>query len=200
MCSEVDGTAYTMTPISLAVTPTVDAGETVTTRAGCGDSCYTRTDPDVATGADLVLTLCNYDPELIGLAVGGEVFAENGFPGFAVGVTTADPVEAHFWTKSLDGSASNAAPNDYWHHVYPRVTWSIGNYTFGRDSLQMVLNGTAAPSATILAGAFGDIPAIVDPFFEAHWTASDIPDPDVAPYDQNGLACGFIDTPACSSS
>ena len=42
--NEPDGTAYLMTPISLAVTPTVDAGETVTVRTGCGDVCYTRTD------------------------------------------------------------------------------------------------------------------------------------------------------------
>jgi hypothetical protein len=189
-----------MAPISLAVTPTVDAGETVTVRTGCGDVCYTRTDADVATGADLVLTLCNYDPEFIALAVGGEIFTENGQPGYAVGTTAADPVEAHFWTKTKDGSSAVAAPNTYWHHVFPNVTWSLGNFTFGRDSLQMVLNGTASASSSIFAGAFEDIPSIVDPFFFASWTATDIPDPDAAPYNANGLACGFVDTPSCASS
>jgi hypothetical protein len=187
-----------MTPISLAVTPTVDAGETVTTRTGCGDVCYTRTDPDVPTGADLVLTLCNYDPELIGLAIGAEALTVNTAPGFAVGTNAADPVEAHFWTKSLDGSAQNASPNNWWHHVFPNVTWAPGNFTFGRDSLQMVLNGTASSSASIGTGAFQDIPVIADPFFFASWTADDIPDPDVAPYNENDLSCGFITTPACS--
>jgi hypothetical protein len=188
-----------MTPISLQVTPTIDAGETVTTRTGCGDICYTRTDADVATGADLVLTLCNFDPEFIALAVAAEVLTANGQPGWAKGVTVADPVEAHFWTKSLDGSSQNAAPNSYWHHVYPHVTWTVGNYTLGRDALQFVLNGTAAVSSSLGAGGFSDIPTIVDPYFEAHWTSDDIPDPDVAPYNANGLACGFVDTPACSS-
>lgn len=197
--SEVDGTAYSLTPISLAVTPTVDAGETVTTRTGCGDICYTRTDPDVPTGADLVLTLCNYDPELIALAIGGENFTENGQPGFAVGVNAADAVEAHFWTKTKDGSASVAAPNTYWHHVFPSVIWAPGNFTFGRDSLQMVLNGTAQPSSAIGDGGFNDIPVVADPYFFMSYTADDIPVSSVAPYNSNGLACGFINTPGASS-
>lgn len=195
---EVDGSAYSMTPISLAVTPTIDAGETVTVRTGCGDVCYSRTDPDVATGADLVLTLCNYDPELIGLAVGAEAFTHNSQPGYAVGVSAADPVEAHFWTKTKDGSSAVAAPNTYWHHVFPSVTWSLGNFTFGRDALQMVLNGTASPSSSLGTGAFADIPVIADPYFFASWTDDDIPNPDAAPYNENGLSCGFFTTPACS--
>jgi hypothetical protein len=36
-------------------------------------------------------------------------------------------------------------------------------------------------------------------FYEAVWTADDIPDPDVSPYNQNDLACGFIDTPSCTT-
>lgn len=200
LCDEPDGTVYTMTPISLAVTPTIDAGETVTTRTGCGDICYTRTDADVATGADLVLTLCNFDPEFIALAISAEVLTANGQPGWAKGTSAGSAVEAHFWTKSLDGSSQNAAPNSYWHHVFPHVIWTLGNYTLGRDSLQFVLNGTAADSSSIGTGAFGDIPTIVDPFFVAAWTAADIPDPDDAPYNQNALSCGFIDTPNCASS
>ncbi|MND09657.1 hypothetical protein D3C83_331680 [compost metagenome] len=62
------------------------------------------------------------------------------------------------------------------------------------------MNGTAAPSGSLMAGAFSDVPSFVDPYFEAHWTATDIPDPDVSPYNQHSLSCGFIDTPACASS
>lgn len=199
LCDEPEGSAYSMTPISLAVTPTVDTGETVTTRTGCGDICYTRTDPDVDTGADLVLTLCNLDPELIALATGAEVLTVNGEPGYAKGLTAGPAVEFHAWTKSLDGSAQNASPNSYWHWVWPSVRFSLGNKTLGRDSLQPVLNGTASASASIGAGGFSDIPATVDPFYEAVWTADDIPDPDVAPYNEQDLSCGFITTPACSS-
>ena len=198
--SEPDGSVYTMSPISLAVTITEDAGETVTTRTGCGDICYTRTDASVETGADLVLTLCSFDPEFIALAIGAEVITNESQPGWAKGTTAADPVEAHFWTKSLDGSTQVAAPNSYWHHVFPSVTWTLGSYTLGRDVLQMVLNGTAAPNGNLGGGGFEDVPVIVDPYFVAAFTAADIPDPDVSPYNQNDLACGFIDTPGSSSS
>ena len=76
LCSEVDGSAYDMKPVSLAITPTVETGETVTNRAGDGTICYTRTDPDVPTGADLVLTICTFDVELIALATGAESYVD----------------------------------------------------------------------------------------------------------------------------
>lgn len=201
LCSEIDGTVYTMTPISLQVTPTVDTGESVTTRTGSGEICYTRTDPDVETGADLVLTLCNFDPEFIALAVGAEVIPSGPDNiGWAKGTQTAPAVESHFWTRTKDGSSNVAAPNTYWHHVFPNVTWTLGNYTLARDNLQMVLNGTATESSTLDTGGFSDVPVVTDPYWVMAFTADDIPDPTVAPYNANGLACGFVDTPACSPS
>lgn len=198
--SEVDGSAYTMSPVSLQVTPTVDAGETVTTRDGCGDICYTRSDPDVETGADLVLTVCSFDPELISLVTSAEIFEANGQPGFAKGTQTAVPVESHFWTKTFDGSSRVAAPNSWWHHVFPSVQWSLGNYTLGRDALQLVLNGTASESANLGTGGFDDVPVVTDPYWVMAFTADDVPDPDVAPYNAHGLACGFVDTPGSPAS
>lgn len=198
--SEPDGSAYLLTPISLQVTPTLDTGETVTVRTGCGDICYTRTDSDVPTGADLVLTVCTFDVELISLITGGENYTVNGAPAMAIGTQTPDPVESHFWTHTKDGSSAVAAPNTYWHHVYPNVSWSIGNHTFGRDALQMVLNGSASVSSTIGSGGFSDIPTDpVDPYWWNVWTDTDIPDSAEAPYNENGFACGFVDTPGASS-
>jgi hypothetical protein len=201
LCGETDGTAYDMKPVSLQITPTVDAGQTVTNRAGDGSICYTRTTPDVPTGADLVLTICVFDVELIGLMGGYEVYTENGAPAMAVGTQVGDPVETHFWTNALDGSSPVAAPNTYWHHVYPNVTWTVGNHSFVQDALQMVLNGKAQVSSSIGAGGFSDIPTTpTDPYWWNVWTSDDLPDPDASPYNQDGATCGFIDTPACSPS
>lgn len=199
LCGETDGTAYDMKPVSLQITPTVDAGETITNRAGDGTICYTRTTPDVPTGADLVLTICVFDVELIALMTGSESYTENSAPAMAVGTEVGDPVESHFWTRALVGSSPAASPNTYWHHVYPNVTWAIGNHTFGQDALQMVLNGTAQVSSSIGAGGFSDIPTTpTQPYWWNVWTADDLPDPDVPPYNQDGATCGFIDTPTCS--
>ena len=199
LCGETDGTAYDMKPVSLQITPTVDAGETVTNRAGDGTICYTRTTPDVPTGADLVLTICVFDVELIGLFTGGEVYTENAAPAMAIGTQVGDAVESHFWTRSLVGSSAAASPNTYWHHVFPNVLWSVGNFQMGQDALQMVLNGTAQVSSSIGAGGFSDIPTTpTEPYWWNVWTADDIPDPDDPPYNEGGATCGFIDTPACS--
>ena len=118
LCDEPDGTAYSLTPISAGGNPDSRRGGDSDNRTGSGDICYTRTDPDVATGADLVLTLCNFDPEFIALAAGAEMLTANGQPGWAKGVQVATPVEAHFWTKSLDGSSSECVAEQL---VAPRL-------------------------------------------------------------------------------
>lgn len=201
LCNEPDGTAYTMDPISLQITPTVDAGESVTTRNGCGAVIYTRTDPDVEIGADLVLTLGLWDPELLQLATSGEIaVGPDSLPAFAKGTQTADSVEAHFWGKTFDDSSQVASPSSYTHFVFPSVTWTFGSFSLNRDLLQVVLNGTAVPNGNLGSGGFSDVPVFTDPYWMATFTSDDIPDPATAPYNANGLGCGYVDTPACSSS
>ena len=81
------------------------------------------------------------------------------------------------------------------------MTWSVGNHSFNRDALQMVLNGTASVSSSIGAGGFSDIPTTpTEPYWWNVWTADDVPVTSEAPYNSNGFVCGFIDTPACSPS
>lgn len=201
--SNPDGSAYTLRPVSLQISPTVSTGDTFEQRDGCGNVCYTATNPDTNTGADLVLTLCTFDVESIALATGASIVtdgAEN--VGFAIGTDTANPTEFHAWTKSFDGSDRVASPRSWWHHVFPNTTWNLGNFTLQQNALTVVLNGTATTNANLGDGGFGDVPETIEPgigYWYLPYLADDIPESDQAPYNANGIACGYVDTPADDS-
>lgn len=201
--SVTNGSAYNLRPISLARSPIVSTGETLEQRSGCGDICVSITDPDVTTGEDLTLSLCQLDLELISILTGGEVLLDGS--GEVIGVEAPDPsatapvVEFNAWTKAYNGSSPVASPRTYWHWVWPYTQWNIGDWTIERGILQVSLTGRASANANLGSGSFNDLPgAGVQQFFGV-FLADDIPDADTAPYNANGLSCGFVDTPASAS-
>lgn len=201
--SETNGAAYNLRPISLGRSPIVSTGETLEQRSGCGDICVSITDPDVTTGEDLTLTLCQLDLELISILTGGEVLLDSS--GEVIGVEAPDPsatpplVEFDAWTKAYEGSSQVASPRDYWHWVWPGTKWNIGAWTIERGVLQVSLTGRASANANLGSGSFNDLPGAGIQQFFGVFLASDIPDADTSPYNANGLSCGFIDTPASAS-
>lgn len=198
-----NGSAYNMRPISLTRSPIVSTGETFEQRSGCGDICVSITDPDVTTGEDLTLTLCQLDLELISILTGAEVLLDSG--GTVIGVEAPDPgatapiVEFNGWTKAYDGSSQVASPRDYWHWAWPKTQWNIGDWTIERGILQVSLTGKASANANLGSGSFNDFPGAGIQQFFGVFLADDIPDVNEAPYNANGLSCGFVDTPANAS-
>ena len=201
--SNPDGSAYNLNPIQLTTSVNVSTGDTFEQRNGCGDVCYTKTNPDTETGEDLTLTLCTYDTEFIALATGGGNIFDGSTEhiGFWKGVEASPLTEFHAWSKSFDGSSRVASPRSWWHHTWPQVTWTLGDRSFGENSLIVTLNGTAVPNGNIGDGGFSDIPETRDAgsWYTASWLADDIPVATEAPYNANGIACGYIDTPADDS-
>lgn len=194
---EALGTAYTLSLTSLQVAVTQDAAETNTTRDACGEIVFVRSTPAQSTGATLTLTLPRYELETIGFLIGAELLTVNSEPGYAVGTDAAPAVETHFWTKAFQsgGSTRVPSPNEWYHFIYPSVVWTLGNRTLQEDITQITLTGTATTNGNIGTGGFGDVPAATVDAFEYVFTSDDVPDPDVAPYNQEGDVCGLIDTP-----
>jgi hypothetical protein len=199
--SNPNGSAYTMDPISLAFSSVVSTGEVVEQRNGCGDLCFSRRTADQTTGQTLTLTLCKLDPEFISLATGAAVLLDGSAEviGFDQGISAPPAVELHAWTKAYDVGSQVASPRSYVHHVWPYVKFTLGDGTLELNNWQVVLSGTATPNGNLGSGSFGDLPASGISGFYANFLEDDIPDPDTSPYDQNGLSCGFIDTPALLS-
>lgn len=198
-----NGSAYNLRPISLNRTPTVSTGEQFEQRDGCGNVCFSREDPDLTTGEDLTLVLCQLDLELISLLTGGSVLLDSG--GTVIGVEAPDPaltpplIEFNGWTKAFSGNSQVASPRNYYHWVWPGTTWNIGAWNIVRGNLQVELTGKAAANANLGSGSFNDFPgAGVQQFFGV-WLDNDIPSSSASPYNANGLSCGFVNTPASSS-
>lgn len=193
--------AYSMSPISLAFTGRTVTGTETTQRNGCGVICFTRRTPDETVGHDLTLIMCDWDPEFIALATGATVIPDGSSEaiGFAQHVESPPLIEIHAWTTAYVDSAPSAAPRSHIHHVWPRVQLRMGDGTLAEANWQVSLQGQASASSSIGNGQFSDLPTIADPYYYASYLDDDIPDPDAAPYNDQGLACGFIPSPAVAS-
>lgn len=198
-----NGSAYNLRPISLGRSPIVSTGELFETKSGCGDICVSKQDPDITTGETLTLTLCQLDFELISILTGAEVLLDS--TGEVYGIEAPDPsatapvVEFNGWTKAWSGTAQVASPRSYMHWAWPYTQWNIGDWTLQRGSLNVVLTAKASANANLGSGSFNDFPGAGIQQFFGVWLADDIPSADEAPYNANGLSCGFVDTPASAS-
>ena len=202
-CSETDGTAYTLCPISIANSEDIDSGETQVKRCGDGSTFATYTTDDTLTGIELTLTISPYDLELIEICTGATPLLDGGdIIGMSGGQEFYDiPTEVHAWQESYVGAAQSASPLNYWHHAFPAVTWRRQVQSLEEGFTDVVMIGKVVGNLNLGNGSFLDIP--VEAFenseeLHAFWRDSDLPDADTAPYN-NGLGGGYIDTPACAS-
>jgi len=205
ICPNTDGSAFMVGgAISFSMNQVVDAGATDTQRDGNGAVCNTDTSPDIVTGIAGDLTLCIFDFQMIELLTGARLLVDGST---AIGIELPNPsntpptVEFHAWAKAWSGGGIAAAPYSYAHLAAFATQWRIGDMSFEENALEVPLTFTGKANENIVIGSFDDIPLdVVGDSFAAIWFADDVPDADSAPYNDNALACGYVDTPACSSS
>ena len=202
-CNKTDGTAYTLCPISIGTNENVDAGESQVKRCGDGSKFASYDTDDSLTNIEITLTLAPYDLELIEITTGATPLLSAGnIIGMSGGQDIyATPTEVHCWQEAYAGSAQAASPNNYWHHVFPYVRWRRQVPALEEGFNDVVLIGKVTGNLNLGNGSFLDIP--VEAFetstdLHAFWRDNDLPDADVAPYN-NGLGGGYLDTPSCTS-
>jgi hypothetical protein len=205
ICPNPDGSAYSMRPIQLQIEPQTTTGDRIEQKDGSGNICVVQENPDLTTGMNLTLQLCQLDPELLEVLTAGQIIVSGpnnfGYIGPS-GEESPDPVEFHAWSKAWTGSSQAGDPYSFIHWVFPLVQWTLGGQTLGNSGLVLTLTGKARPNPNLNLGSFGDLPSpnIGDSYIGWYFTdAADVPDPTVAPYDDNDSQCGYIDTPSCGS-
>jgi hypothetical protein len=197
--SLANGSAYDLSPITLGRTAISTTTTGITQEDGCGRICLSIPDTTTTTGETLSLVLCQLNLELISLLTGAEVILDGSLD--VIGFIAPDPsaakpvIEFNGWSNAYSGNAPSAAPYTNYHWVWPYTQWTIADWTLQRGILQVSVTGTATANANIGTGTFADFPVAIDQFFGV-FLADDLPDPDVAPYDENVDGCGFIDSPA----
>jgi hypothetical protein len=201
MMGRVNGSAYNLNPRELSISPVVRDGQRIEVENGCGDICVTFEDCDKITNYELEVTLCDLDLEYLLIHVGGTAILTltdtTGWIHPPLSAACPNGVEFNFWTQAWDTSQQVAAPFDYWHWVFPKTTWTVSDWDFENDALEVTLSGKSFENANIGDGAGNDLPAGIVTNFGV-FLASDIPVAGgVVPggYTYPALACGFVDTP-----
>jgi hypothetical protein len=149
--------------VSVGVSPNNEAGDSFTVRSGCGCSIARRRFPDTFNWWELALSTAALEPQMIAFMLGAETIEDGAdvvgvaFPS-ALACDEASPkVAFEFWTEHIVGSGLDAV-YPYFHHVYPAVTWVMGDNTFESGPAQPTLNGISQTNGNWGSGPYGDGP------------------------------------------
>lgn len=149
--------------ITATFTPAYSTGDEIEQKNAAGEVCVYFKMPDTLRNVGLNLAVCDPDPVLTELLVGGEVLtaafgsalappgtlagqtAAVGYAAESIGIE-ANPygVAIEIWAQAVvAGKAANVAP--YWHYVFPYATFRL-------DGDRVVENGALA---TVFVGSGG---------------------------------------------
>jgi hypothetical protein len=154
--------------VKLDVSVELSEGDDFEIRNGCGAICQTFKADDKIKRLNLSLELCQLDADLLELMADCDLFISGGntigwqFPS----VSAADNPGVCFevWSKAWDGTAQavpalTSPAAAYWHWVFPKTKWTIGDVTMENDLMTVPLNGTSEENSQITQnGPFNDWP------------------------------------------
>lgn len=176
----IDGAPTTGTPcdsyitggfINFSFTPTYAEGDEVQVKNAAGEVCVYFKLPDTLQNVTLNLEICDPDPVLTQMLVGGEVLtaafgselappgtevgdiAAIGYAAESIGVQAAPyGVALEIWAQAVvGGKAANVAP--YWHYLFPYANFRLdGDRVVENGALATVFAGTGGGNAAFGAG------------------------------------------------
>ena len=148
----------------------IETGSEYVQKNGAGAICARFRQSDSIKGANLSLTLCQYDYQLISLLTGAPSYTSGGNQvGFQVPKSTAAVVytSVEVWTTAWDGTGQAiptfTSPDGAYHHlVFPKVRWTLADTTYNEDFTPLAFSGLAEENDNItLNGPFDDWPTAV---------------------------------------
>lgn len=182
----------------------IEQGDELTLKNGCGDVCQSFQGSDKIKRVTLAMDLCQLDSELVSLLVGGTLIDSAGDTiGWALpSIDDAAPngVCLELWTKAWDGTeqatpASLGGAAAYFHWVFPRATFTLGDVTMENDIMVLPLTGYGNENSSLNAdGPYNDWPGAVAaaggfPTAGGWFLDDTIPE----------AVCGFVEVPAQGS-
>lgn len=164
--------------ISVGVNPNIETGNSFSVRNGCGCSIARRSFPDTFNWWEITLNSAALEPQLIAFMLGAATIT-NGAD--VVGVAWPSALECdeqsplvafEFWTEHTVGSGLDAT-YPYYHHVYPAVSFVMGDNTFEEGPAAPTLNGKSKTNGNWGDGPYGDGPPDGEDISEGGFWASD---------------------------
>jgi hypothetical protein len=171
--------------ISVGVNPNIEAGDSFTVRNGCGCSIARRAFPDTFNWWEITLNTAALEPQMIAFLLGAATIEDGAdvvgvaWPS-ALECDEASPLVAfEFWTEHVVGSGLDAT-YPYFHHVYPAVSFVMGDNTFESGPASPTLNGKSQTNGNWGDGPYGDGPPDGEDISEGGFWATDDALPDAA--------------------
>lgn len=149
--------------LSVAVTVNKETGNSFSARNGCGCSISRFKAPDIFNWFEFSFVDNALEPEMIAFMIGADTISDSGdvvgvnFPG-ALDCSDDEPAVAfEFWTQHLFGSAQDGT-FPWYHWVFPRTIWSLGDSDFAEDYSKPTLTGFSRTNTNWGDGPYGDGP------------------------------------------
>ncbi len=169
-------------PVSIAVNPNIEAGNSFSVRNGCGCTISRRKFPDTFNWWELAFTEAAMEPTLQAFLLGAATITNGSdvvgvaFPSALDCADQAPAVAFEFWAENVVGSGLDPT-YPYFHWVFPSTVWQLGDNTFEEGPAQPVMNGFSQTNANWGDGPYNDGPPDGEDISEGAWWATDDPLP-----------------------
>lgn len=169
-------------PVSLGVTPVIEAGEDKTRVGGCDCIVASYRGFDKLKWFDFDLELAVWEPGLIEMLTGASAILSSSDPiGFQWSEQAFDcsgqiqpNVVLEGW-QVLQNQGSPDTEFPYMHWVWPLARFQISDYTLENDFAAPALKGYSQPNSNWGEGIFSDVPEAIQSLGAGFYTAT-IPD------------------------
>jgi len=150
-------------PLSVAVNPNIETGNTFSVRNGCGCSIARFKANDTFNWFEFAFTSAALEPEMMAFLLGSDTIEDGAdvvglnFEG-GLDCDEAEPAVAfEFWTQHIVGSGQDGQ-FPWFHWVFPKTIWQLGDNTFEEGIAQPVVNGFSRTNQLWGRGPYGDGP------------------------------------------
>jgi hypothetical protein len=166
-------------PISLGVTPVIEAGQDRTLVGGCDCIVATYRGYDKLKRFDFQLDLGKLEPGLLEMLTGSAAILSGGFPignwfddqQFLCSGPPSPNVCVEAWQDAwADDHQDPTFP--YVHWIWPSTYWQIGPQTLQNDFAQPRLTGFSRGNSVWGTGIYGDLPEAAQPLGGYFYAAS----------------------------
>ena len=169
-------------PLSVALNPNIDTGNTFSVRNGCGCSLARFKAPDTFNWFEFTFTEAALEPIMQAFLLGASEILDGvdavgvSYPG-ALDCNDCEPaVSLEFWTQHIVGSAQDTQ-FPWFHFVFPRTIWHLGDNTNEEDIMHPVVAGFSRTNELWGHGPYSDGPPDDTIITEGGWWKTDVEPP-----------------------
>jgi len=180
-------------PISVAVAPNYETGNTFSQRNGCGCGIARLKAPDTFNWFDITFTEAALEPVMQAFLLGASEITDGfdvvgvSYPGQLACDDDEPAVALEFWTQHINGSSQDAQfPWIHW--VFPMSVWRLGDNTAEEGFMNPVVVGFTKTNPLWGNGPYGDGPPDGENIEEGGWWYTDVEPPSAECAAQNVTA------------